>query len=370
MVHGLTHEGAQGLVDAARGGMRQAQHAARALVDLYRQADDGLEIGHARQFAEQHGGRGAFQPFVDDGLVVAEDPAGDAAAHGQDQGLAVLQHQTSGFAFHAIALARDVHRGEGAVVEARGIDHGAHIVLDELRPAAVTEAQLLDHGQLGEVAGDVAGHLLPALAGLLAGDQLGKKLQQLVVPVSEGILPLAVHAQGAARGHGTAHECLDAGFLAFPVIAKLVLVLVEIWDQHLLAVADDPVYQAPRRKHGPLLHPFAKTEGGREIVLLAVFRGQEQDGGIGIENTADDAEDMFFKSIGSHVGTRLMVGPGHRPGTDARKCNKAAYRPQQLFARYRRPGGQKRRIPEGASGNSPQKQLFFTEESGKVAGCI
>lgn len=58
MVHGLTHEGAQGLVDAARGGMRQAQHAARALVDLYRQADDGLEIGHARQFAEQHGGRG------------------------------------------------------------------------------------------------------------------------------------------------------------------------------------------------------------------------------------------------------------------------------------------------------------------------
>ena len=44
MVHGLTHEGAQGLVDAARGRMRQTEHTARALVDLYRQADDGLEI--------------------------------------------------------------------------------------------------------------------------------------------------------------------------------------------------------------------------------------------------------------------------------------------------------------------------------------
>ena len=100
--------------------------------------------------------------------------------------------------------------------------------------------------------------------------------------------------------------------------------LVEIGDQHLLAVADDPVYQAPRREHGPLLHPFAKAERSREIMLLTIFGGQEKDGGVGIENTADDAEDVLFKSIGSHVGTRLMVGPGNSSGTDARKCTKAA----------------------------------------------
>ena len=59
-------------------------------------------------------------------------------------------------------------------------------------------------------------------------------------------------------------------------------------------------------------------------MLLTIFGGQEKDGGISIENTADDAEDVLFKSIGSHVGTRLMVGPGTGPGTDAGNCNKAA----------------------------------------------
>lgn len=95
-------------------------------------------------------------------------------------------------------------------------------------------------------------------------------------------------------------------------------------------------------------------------MLLTIFGGQEKDGGVGIENTADDAEDVLFKSIGSHVGTRLMVGPGTSPGLTHGSV------PKQHSARNSfSPAPAARRAkttnPGSASGNSPQKQLLFTE---------
>ena len=106
-----------------------------------------------------------------------------------------------------------------------------------------------------------------------------EELQYLVVLVGKGILPLAVHAQRAARGHRAAHESLDAGFLAVGVIAQIALALVEIGHQQGLPVADDPAHQSPARQNGDVgRNLVAQTEGRGQIVGLAFLVGQEQYG--------------------------------------------------------------------------------------------
>ena len=162
--------------------------------------------------------------------------------------------------------------------------------MQKLRPALVAEAQVLNDAQVCEIPRNISGKLLTAAAALLAGDELCKHLQNFVVLVRKGILPLAVHAESAARGHGAAHKGLDAAFLPAGIVAKVALPLVKIGHQQGLTVADYPAHQSFARQHCGIGGDFVpQTEKGGKAVGLAFFFGQKQHHRVGVEHAANNA---------------------------------------------------------------------------------
>ena len=78
--------------------------------------------------------------------------------------------------------------------------------------------------------------------------------------------------------------------------------LVEIGHDQRLAVAQDPAYQPLARLDGAALRDAVpQAEGGNQTMKLSlafrVFLRQEENGGIGVENAADDAQDVLFKDV-------------------------------------------------------------------------
>ena len=284
--------------------MGKAEHTARAFVDDHRHADHGLKIGHVRQFAEQQGGRSAGGAFGKNGLPVAEHPAGNTAAHAELQGLPAIQQQAGRFTFHAVDFAGLHHRGKSTVVKACGLDHGAQKVLDEIRPALMTEAQVLYDTKLGKIARNVSRiDALPRAGILLAGHQLGKHLEDFVVLVRKGILALAVHAQRPARGHRAAHEGLDPEFLSLAVVAQGALVLVKIGHDQRLAIANDPAYQPLAGLDDAFFrNAVPQAERGRQAVIFAAFFPvrKKKNSGIGVKHATENAQNMLFKGIVHH----------------------------------------------------------------------
>ena len=182
--------------------------------------------------------------------------------------------------------------------------------MQKLRPALVAKAQILNDGELGKVARNIARKLLPPRRALLARNKLCKHLQNLVVFVRKRVLALAVNAQRAARGHGAAHEGLDVGLFTAAVIAKVALPLIKIGNKQRLPVADNPAYKALARKHRCVGgNFFAQAEGRRKVVGLAFFIGQKKNHRIGVKNAANDAQNMLFNRIGGHGHMGLMVRP-------------------------------------------------------------